>query len=116
MNVYHDCMDIEIRHLRLVIAIGQTGSVTRAGEQLYLTQSALSHQLHDIESRLQTRLFHRIGKRMVPTAAGEELIRSAIQVVDLVRQTEEGIKRTAQGKSGVLRISTQCYTCYHWLP
>jgi LysR family transcriptional regulator for metE and metH len=53
---------------------------------------------------------------MVPTAAGKELICSATQVLDLVGRTEDGIKRIAQGKSGVLRISTECYTCYHWLP
>lgn len=48
-------MDLEIKHLRLVIAIAETGSVTRAGERLYLTQSALSHQLRDIEDRLKAR-------------------------------------------------------------
>jgi hypothetical protein len=37
MNVYHHQVDLEMRHLRLVIAVAQTGSVTRAGEQLYLT-------------------------------------------------------------------------------
>ena len=72
MTRYHGSMDLEIRHLRLVVAIAETGSVTRAGERLYLTQSALSHQLKDIESRLNTPLFHRVGKRMVPTAAGEQ--------------------------------------------
>jgi len=102
--------------MRLVVAIAETGSVTRAGERLYLTQSALSHQLKDIESRLNTPLFHRVGKRMVPTAAGEQLLRSAIHVLDLVGRTEDGIKRTAAGSEGPLRISTQCYTGYHWLP
>ena len=109
-------MDLEIRHLRLVVAIAETGSVTRAGERLHLTQSALSHQLKGIESRLHTPLFHRVGKRMVPTAAGDHLLRSAAHVLDLVGRTEDEIKRTAAGSQGPLRISTQCYTCYHWLP
>ena len=109
-------MDLEIRHLRLVTAIADTGSVTRAGERLFLTQSALSHQLRDIEGRLKTPLFHRIGKRMVPTPAGEDLLRSATQVLDLMDRTEDSIKRSASGHGGVLRITTQCYTCYHWLP
>jgi LysR family transcriptional regulator, regulator for metE and metH len=109
-------MDLEIRHLRLVVAIAETGSVTRAGERLFLTQSALSHQLRDIESRLNTPLFHRVGKRMVATTAGEELLRSARQVLEIVVRTEDGIKRAAGGAGGVLRLSTECYTCYHWLP
>jgi len=116
MTRYHGRMDLEIRHLRLVVAIAETGSVTRAGERLYLTQSALSHQLKDIESRLNTPQFHRVGKRMVPTAAGEQLLQSATRVLEIVGRTEDGIRRTAAGSQGPLRISTQCYTGYHWLP
>jgi LysR family transcriptional regulator for metE and metH len=109
-------MDLEIRHLRLVVAIADTGSVTRAGELLYLTQSALSHQLRDIEARLKTPLFHRVGKKMVLTTAGEELLRTARQVLEIVVRTEENIKRAAAGRGGLLRLTTECYTCYHWLP
>ena len=109
-------MDLEVRHLRLVAAIAETGSVTRAGERLHLTQSALSHQLKDIEDRLGTRLFHRIGKRMVPTPAGEAVLRSADSVLDLLQRTEEAVRRSAGGSRGILRIATECYTCYHWLP
>ena len=43
---------LEVRHLALVTEIADTGSVTRAAERLHLTQSALSHQLREIESRL----------------------------------------------------------------
>jgi len=116
MNCYHARMDLEIRHLQLVAAIAETGSVTRAGERLNLSQSALSHQLRDIEDRLNTALFHRVGRRMVLTPAGEEVRRAAAQVLEIVRRAEEGIRDSAAGKVGVLRISTACYTCYHWLP
>ena len=109
-------MDLEIRHLRLVTAIAETGSVTRASERLFLTQSALSHQLRDIESRLQTRLFRRVGRRMVPTAAGEELVESASRALAVVAQAEARLKAHAASGERTLRISTQCYTCYHWLP
>jgi LysR family transcriptional regulator for metE and metH len=108
-------MDLELRHLRLVLAIAETGSVTRAGERLHLSQSAVSHQLSDIEDRLSAALFNRVGKRMVITPAGEDLLRSARQVLDIVGRTESGIKARSRS-GGVLRVSTQCYTCYHWLP
>ena len=64
-------MKLDIRHLKLLVAITEERSVTRAGERLHLTQSALSHQLRDLEERLGTQLFLRLNKRMLPTPAGE---------------------------------------------
>ena len=109
-------MDLEVRHLKLVQAVTAHGSLTRAGAELHLTQSALSHQLRDIELRLGTSLFLRVGKRMVLTPAGEQLLRSADDVLAMIDRTEETIRRLAGTSGGVLRISTECYTCYHWLP
>jgi len=109
-------MDLEIKHLQLVAAIARTGSVTRAGDILNLSQSALSHQLRDIEERLSTPLFHRVGKKMVLTTAGDTLLRAATQVLDIVGRTEDEIRKAGKSNAGLLRITTQCYTCYHWLP
>jgi LysR family transcriptional regulator for metE and metH len=109
-------MDLEIRHLRLVREVSLAGSLTRAGAVLHLTQSALSHQLRDIESRLDTPLFLRVGKRMILTPAGERLLRSADDVLATIEQTEEAIRRLAGAERGLLRLTTECYTCYHWLP
>src|SRR5690349_13801427 len=100
MNCYHAQMDLEIRHLQLVAAIAETGGVTRAGERLNLSQSALSHQLRDVESRLNTALFHRVGRRMVLTHAGEEVRRAAAQVLEIVRRAEEAVRDSAAGKAG----------------
>jgi LysR family transcriptional regulator for metE and metH len=109
-------MDLEVRHLRLVREVTAAGSLTRAGASLHLTQSALSHQLRDIESRLGTALFLRVGKRMMLTPAGERLLRSAEDVLTTIERTEEAIRSLAGAERGVLRITTECYTCYHWLP
>jgi LysR family transcriptional regulator, regulator for metE and metH len=116
MNAYHHRMDLELKHLRLVSAIARAGSVTRAGDVLNLSQSALSHQLRDIEDRLATSLFHRVGKRMILTPAGDTLLRAANQVLDIVGRTEDEIRKAGKSDAGLLRITTQCYTCYHWLP
>ena len=109
-------MDLEIRHLRLVSAVANVGSLTRAGDQLHLTQSALSHQLRDIESRLGAALFLRVGKRLVLTPAGERLLASARDVLERLDRTEDEIRQMGKDRAGVLRITTGCYTCYHWLP
>ncbi len=106
----------ETRHLKLIVAVSEEKSVTKAGERLHLTQSALSHQLRDIEERLGIPLFNRINKRMVLTQAGERLLQSAHQVLDELKRVEDDIAQIASGDHGTLRISTECYTCYHWLP
>lgn len=109
-------MDLEIRHLRLVRAVAALGGLTSAGRELHLTQSALSHQLRDVESHLGTQIFLRIGKRMVLTSAGERLLRSADEILDTLERAEGAIRGLAGGQSGRLRVSTGCYTQYHWLP
>ena len=109
-------MELEIRHLKLVRAVTTAGSLTGAGSVLNLTQSALSHQLRDIESRLGAALFLRVGKRMMLTPAGERLLRSADEVLEAIERTEDSIRQLSGADRGLLRISTECYTCYHWLP
>jgi LysR family transcriptional regulator for metE and metH len=109
-------MILETRHLRLVEAVADQGNLTRAGSRLHLTQSALSHQLLELEGRLRVSLFHRLGKRMIPTVAGQHLLDTARQTLPLLRSAEEELRRLASGQSALLRLSTKCYTCYHWLP
>src|SRR4051812_38571879 len=116
MMKYAHGVDLEIRHLQLVAAVAEVGSLTRAGDQLHLTQSALSHQLRDIEGRLGAALFHRRGKRLVLTPAGEHLLESARDILERLRQTEDTIRHLGRAQRHVLRITTECTTCYHWLP
>ena len=107
---------LEVRHLKLLAAVADTGSVTEAGKHLHLTQSALSHQLRDAEGMLGAALFLRLGKKMVLTPAGEALLASARRVLDELRNAEAKVVGLNGGTRGVIRLSTECYTCYHWLP
>lgn len=107
---------LEIRHLKLLAAVAEQGTVTEAGRQLHVTQSALSHQLRDAEEKLGTALFLRVGRRMVLTPAGEKLLVSARKVLEELHTTETQIRGLNGGTRGVIRVSTECYTCYHWLP
>jgi LysR family transcriptional regulator for metE and metH len=111
-------MHLEIRHLKLVAAIAETGSVTLAGNRLHLTQSALSHQLRDAEEQLGVPLFERRNRRMALTSAGERLLQSARTVLDELARAEKEIQEcNGSGTTeGLLRLSTECYTVYHWLP
>jgi LysR family transcriptional regulator, regulator for metE and metH len=107
---------LEVRHLKLLAAVAETGSVTEAGKRLHLTQSALSHQLRDAEEKLGTALFLRLGKKMVLTPAGEKLLSSARRVLEELACVESQIDGLNGATRGVIRLSTECYTCYHWLP
>jgi len=107
---------LEVRHLKLLAAVADEGSVTGAARRLHLTQSALSHQLRDAEEKLGARLFLRLGRRMALTPAGEQMLQSARRVLTELEGAEGRIRQQASNAHGVLRLSTQCYTCYHWLP
>ena len=109
-------VNLEVRHLRLLIAIAEEESVTAAARRLYLTQSALSHQLRDAEEKMGTPLFLRLGKRMAPTPAGKKLVESARRVLQELQDAETSVQSMNGGMRGVIRLSTECYTCYHWLP
>jgi LysR family transcriptional regulator, regulator for metE and metH len=107
---------LEIRHLKLLAAVAEEGGVTAAGRRLHLTQSALSHQLRDAEQRVGASLFLRLNKKMIPTPAGEQLLLCARRILDDLAATEEKIQRAHNGGGGLIRVATECYTCYHWLP
>lgn len=109
-------MNLEIRHLKLVTAIAETGSVTRAGNRLHLTQSALSHQLRDAEEQLGVPLFERKSGKMTLTAAGERLLQTARTVLGELERAETEIQKDGTVAKGLIRMSTQCHTVYHWLP
>jgi LysR family transcriptional regulator for metE and metH len=109
-------LHLEVRHLKLVETVAKEGGLTKAANRLHVTQSALSHQLRDIEDKLGTPLFLRLNKKMLLTQAGERLLSSAPAVLEELKRVEEDIHQIALQREGILRISTECYTCYHWLP
>jgi len=107
---------MEIRHLKLIKAIVEEGSITRAIDKLHLTQSALSHQLKEAEQQLGTRIFLRQNKKLVLTSAGEKIYQTAVEVLTKLSDIEKEIKSLVFGEIGEIRISTECYSSYHWLP
>jgi LysR family transcriptional regulator for metE and metH len=107
---------MEIRYLRLIKAIVEEGSITRAMDVLHLSQSALSYQLKEAELQVGTQLFYRRNKKLILTPVGKKLYTSAIKVLAEMDATDSEIKKMMNGENGVIRISTECYTSYHWLP
>lgn len=106
---------MELKHLRLVSAIARHGGLTAAMDELHLSQPALSQRLSSLEKELGVALFSRVGRRMVPTAAGELALETAREVLDKTRGLETKLKAMSRGER-VLRLGVQCYTALHWLP
>ncbi|KAI9452606.1 transcriptional regulator, LysR family [Russula earlei] len=108
--------NIGIQHFRLVHAIVKEGTLTKAAEMLYLTQSALSHQLKELEKELNIPVFYRKGRKLELTDEGTRFLDSADKILTELSLLESDLLHIRDGESGSLKIITQCYTAYHWLP
>jgi LysR family transcriptional regulator, regulator for metE and metH len=109
-------MILEVRHLRILTAIADHGTVSAATKHVYLTQSAISHQLIELEQRLGLPFFHRTPKGMVPTDAGAELIEVARDVLARLAAAEAGMLRSSPRSAGRLRVGTDSPLALAWLP
>ena len=109
-------MNIPLQHFRLVDTIVSQGTLTKAASVLNLTQSALSHQLKELESELGMPIFYRKGKKLQLSDEGVRFLSSAQKILNELKSLEAAMHHFKHGESGTIRISTQCYTAYHWLP
>ena len=106
---------LEIRHLDSLIALAETGNLTRAGEKVSLSQSALSHQMRSLEEHYGFELFERKTSPLKWTRAGERLLVLAYDVSRQIRDAERDLARIGQGTAGTLRIAVECHSCFDWL-
>ena len=106
---------LEIRHLKTLHALREAGNLLRAATLLNVTQSALSHQIKQLEDHHGTRLFERKSIPVRFTPAGERLLKLADAVLPQVAESERDLVRMAQGVAGQLRIAVECHTCFDWL-
>ncbi|RAR60889.1 MULTISPECIES: LysR family transcriptional regulator [Halomonadaceae] len=106
---------LELRHLRTLIALRDAGSLVEAAERVHLTQSALSHQLKDLEERLGNSLFLRKTRPVEFTRAGQRLLALAEQILPEVRMAERDLARLAGDERGRLHMAIECHSCFQWL-
>lgn len=106
---------LELRHLKTLIALKESGNISLAAKQVHLTQSALSHQIKLIEEQYDLQLFERKSSPIRFTPAGDRLIQLGYQIIPKVIQAELDLVRIKQGEVGELRIAVECHTCFDWL-
>ena len=106
---------MDIRHLKMIQEVAKQGNLTKAAEHLYLSQSALSHQLKDVEDYFKTQIFIREKKQMILTGAGKIILEAGEKILAELEATKSKIRQLTDKNAGEIRISTECYTSYHWL-
>ncbi|PKM44733.1 MAG: LysR family transcriptional regulator [Gammaproteobacteria bacterium HGW-Gammaproteobacteria-1] len=106
---------IKLHHLHSLTALRDSGNLARAAERLHLTQSALSHQLKELEERLEVTLFERKSRPPRFTAAGERLLTLADEVLPLIRQAKRDLGHIRGGQGGRLHLAVECHSCFDWL-
>jgi LysR family transcriptional regulator, regulator for metE and metH len=108
--------NINLQHLKVVSEIEKQGSMTKAADALFLTQSALSHHVKELEKNLGITVFERRNKKMWLTEVGRQLLASSDVIKSELIKLEDKINKLKTGNTGTIRISTECYTTYSWLP
>lgn len=95
---------LDLRNLQSFVVVAERLSVSKAAPLLHISQSALSRQIQGLEEALGVRLFDRIGKRLVLTAEGLDLLPRAAALLDQAQALSSRVHALARGEIGMLRI------------
>ena len=104
----------EIKHLKTLASLASTGSIRKAADALFVSQSALSHQLKDLEQRLNTPLFIRNTSPVQFTAEGQILLQLAQDILPKISHTLSQLKGQ-QSAQRQLKMAIACHACFQWL-
>ncbi len=105
----------DLRGLRTLRAIADTGSLTEAAARLHLTPSALSHQLREIETGIGMPVLVRKTRPLQFTRAGERLLALADALLRASAEAERELGRLQSGTAGRLVLAIECHSCFDWL-
>jgi len=107
---------VDLRQLEIIRAIAETGSFTAAGEKLHVSQSAISRQVLLLEAELGEAVFHRIGRRIRITPAGESLLQLSHRVFQDLQDTVAAIGDTRESLRGTMRLVGGMTVCLYVFP
>lgn len=107
---------ITSNHLILIDRIVKHGTLVAAAESMNVTQSALSHQLKDLENKLGTKVLSKRGRKFELTETGKIIWESSQKILHELAKLHKEIDRLNEVESRNIRLCTECYTSYHWFP
>ncbi len=106
---------IELKHLKTLNSLRDTGSLTATATSLHLTQSALSHQIKDLEARIGGQLFLRKTRPVKFTSEGEILLKLADDILPKLAKAENELASLKEDVNGRLHMAIECHSCFQWL-
>ncbi|WP_308418720.1 LysR family transcriptional regulator [Leeia aquatica] len=106
---------LELRHLRTLLTLARTGSLTDTARELHLTQSAISYQIKALEAHYGCALFARKSAPPRFSPAGQRLLQLARQMQQAQAEAEQDLQRIVRAEAGQLRISVACHSSFDWL-
>ncbi|SEK47759.1 LysR family transcriptional regulator, regulator for metE and metH [Aquimarina amphilecti] len=107
---------MELKYFRLIKTIAEEGSIANSTERLFLTQSALSHQLRELEERLGFKVFYRTRNKWELTQEGSELYKLANKLFSSIDEGFTAIRHIKEGAKGTIKLSAECQSFFHSIP
>ena len=96
---------MDLRHTRTFVTVAELGTVSKAALHLHVAQPALSRQISDLEQELGFKLFDRIGRRLVLTGEGEQLLSDCRGLLNYANGVGERAQLLRRGDTGVLKVA-----------
>jgi DNA-binding transcriptional LysR family regulator len=100
----------------MICVLARTGSFTQAARELQLTQSGVSHSMKALERDVGCRLLDRLGKKIVLTQAGEQLLHHATKILQEMENAREALAHLGKWGRGRLRLGASTTACQHLIP
>lgn len=96
---------MDLRYLRTFVTVAELGTVSKAALRLHIAQPALSRQINNLEQELGLKLFNRVGRRLLLSSEGEQLLNDCRGVLNYARALGERAQLLRRGDAGVLKVS-----------
>jgi DNA-binding transcriptional LysR family regulator len=107
---------LDSRQMRAFSVLARTGSFTQTARELHLTQSGISHSMKALERDIGCRLLDRLGKKVVLTQAGEQLLHHSTKILQEMENARESLAHLGKWGRGRLRLGASTTACQHLIP
>ena len=109
-------LNLELNNVKAFVCVSELGSFSKAAEMLFITQPAVSKRVAAMENSLSTKLFDRIGRRIILTEAGQTILPKCRLILSTIDDTTKIIHNLSGKVTGTLSIGTSHHIGLHHLP